>query len=134
MAAEGLETGGRGVEMIGWFESLLVRDFLLRTSFMAEVMAEEKKVVEVDREEQTSRKLKSVDRRIGRGSDLGRDKNECKLAQLNGPFSRYPSSCLLFRSPGLKKNKLSSEHMSGITVHPHMFFSLFTLNPTLWRS
>jgi hypothetical protein len=28
MAAEGLETGGRGVEMSGWFESLLLRDFL----------------------------------------------------------------------------------------------------------
>lgn len=33
MAAEGLETGGRGVDMSGWFESLVLRDCLI--AFMA---------------------------------------------------------------------------------------------------
>ena len=38
MADEGFERGGKGVEMSGWFVSLLLRDFL--RAFMATAGAE----------------------------------------------------------------------------------------------
>lgn len=66
-------------------------------------MGSVKIVVEVEKEGADQPRAE-MDRRIGRDSDLGRDKKERKLAQLKGRFSRG-SSCLLFPFPGLVVSK-----------------------------
>jgi hypothetical protein len=70
-----------------------------------------------------------VDRRIGRGSDLGRDKKERKLAQLKGAFLTL-HFLLIVSLSGLvvsKKTQHSTEHahehnMSAITSAYVLFF------------
>ena len=48
-AAEGLETGGNGVEIYGWVESLLLRDFLRAFMDMRRREGKEGGVVKIGR-------------------------------------------------------------------------------------
>ena len=86
-------------------------------------MGSVKIVVEVEKEGADQPRAE-MDRRIGRDSDLGRDKSERKLAQLKGRFSRG-SSCLLFRFPASLSQKKTNRPRSTPMSTPDSQYVLY---------